>query len=100
MSSDSTLERIVWDAHSCLPIASGVDFDCLKVHKLAGFQHVAINIAMDMTPLADTLRAIAWFRHCIAQSESYLQAYTVDDVAYAAKNGQLAVSFDIEGAIC
>ncbi|MEQ8801448.1 MAG: membrane dipeptidase [Haliea sp.] len=91
---------IVWDAHSCLPIATGIDFDMLRAHRAAGFHHVAINIAMDMTPLADVLKALAWFRHCAEQSPEYLIAGTVEDVERAAREGLLAITFDIEGANC
>jgi len=100
MSGSAMKADVVWDAHSCLPIAAGINFDYLNAHRQAGFHHVAVNIAMDMTPLADTLRAIAWFRECIRMGENFIQANTVADVEHAAETGRLAVSFDIEGANC
>jgi len=91
---------IIWDAHSCLPIAAGVDVSVLEAHRNAGFDHVAINIAMDMTPLEDILRALAWFRARIGDTEGFVLASSLSDVDRAAASGQLAVSFDIEGAVC
>lgn len=91
---------IIWDAHSCLPIAAGAEVSVLDAHRAAGFNHVAINIAMDMTPLPDVLRALAWFRACVRSSDALLLAESVADVDRAAASGRLAVSFDIEGANC
>jgi len=93
-------DRIIWDAHSCLPIGAGIDFDMLSAHRAAGFDHVSINIAMDMTPLKDILRALAYFRASIRASDDFIQAMTIDDVDRASELGRLAVSFDIEGANC
>ena len=92
---------VVWDAHSCLPIEAGIDFDVLERHRRAGFDFVSINIAMDMTPLPSVLRAIAWFRDRIASSpDKYVLAEHIDDVEAARATGRLAVAFDIEGAAC
>jgi len=92
---------VVWDAHSCLPIEADVTFGNLDRHRAVGFDFVSVNVAMDMTPLESTLKAIAYFRECIRyNSGKYMLATTVADVETAKRTGRLAISFDIEGAEC
>jgi len=92
---------IVWDAHSCLPIEANITFGNLDRHHAVGFDFVSVNVAMDMTPLASMLKAIAYYRECIHKHpDKYVLAATVADVETAKRTRRLAISFDIEGAEC
>jgi membrane dipeptidase len=90
---------LVWDSHSCLPLASGIDLGVLQRHREAGFDYVSINVGMDMNPVDQVLKTIAWFRQWIAQHpDQYVQVDRFADVAAAKAAGKLAVSFDLEGS--
>jgi membrane dipeptidase len=95
---DSTAP-IVWDSHSCLPLASGIDLGVLHRHRQAGFDYVSINVGMDMNPLDQVMKTIAWFRHWLAQhGDEFVQVERFADIAAAKASGKLAVSFDLEGS--
>ncbi|WP_119300512.1 dipeptidase [Dongia deserti] len=90
---------IRWDAHSCLPLLSGIDMGPLRRHKKAGFDFVSINVGMDMNPIEQVMKAIAWFRHWLAQhSDEFVLVDTMADVKAAKEAGKLAVAFDLEGS--
>lgn len=93
--------EIAWDAHACLPVEAGITFGNIVRHRNAGFDFVSINVGMDPTGLPAIMRAIAWFRACIARSPGdYALVGTIAEVAAAKQRGQLAVAFDLEGADC
>ena len=99
ISTTSQSAAIVWDSDSCLPLVSGIDLGVLRRHRASGFDYVSINAGMDMNPLDQVMRTIAWFRHWIAQHpEEFVQVDGFADVAAAKKAGKLAVSFDLEGS--
>ena len=90
---------IRWDAHSCLPLLSGIDMSVLRRHKQAGFDFVSINVGMDMNPIDQVMRTIAWFRHWLTQhADEFALIETLADVKAAKKTGKLAVAFDLEGS--
>ena len=90
---------IRWDAHSCLPLLSGIDMSVLRRHKKAGFDFVSINVGMDMNPIEQVMKTIAWFRHWLGQHPDEFQlADTLADVKAAKTAGKLAVAFDLEGS--
>lgn len=96
---ESNRSAIVWDAHSCLPLASGIDLGVLRRHRAAGFDYVSINVGMDMNPLDQVMKTIAWFRHWLAaHGDEFVQVNGFADVAAAKAAGKLAVSFDLEGS--
>lgn len=100
-SNSTTIKStaIVWDSHSCLPLASGIDMGVLRRHKASGFDYVSINVGMDMNPLDQVMKTIAWFRHWIAQHpDEFVQVDGFADIAAAKAAGKLAVSFDLEGS--
>lgn len=71
----------------------------LARYREAGFQHVSINVGMDMTPLGTVLQVIAGFRSWIAtHAEDYVQVVTTDDVHHALAHKKMAISFDLEGS--
>lgn len=87
------------DAHSCLPLRADSDIHQLRRHYDAGVRYVSINIGMDLNPLAQILTTIAGFRAQIAHSPWIALAETHADILRIAGNNQLAVSFDLEGAL-
>ena len=95
----ATAKPIRWDAHSCLPLLSGIDMGVLRRHKKYGFDYVSINVGMDMNPIDQVLKTIAWFRQWISRhSDEFVQALTMADVKAAKTAGKLAVAFDLEGS--
>lgn len=90
---------IRWDAHSCLPLLSGIDMGVLRRHKQAGFDFVSINVGMDMNPIDQVMKTIAWFRHWLARHpDGFALVETLADVTAAKEAGKLAVAFDLEGS--
>jgi membrane dipeptidase len=94
------IRDIVWDAHACLPLDPRADFAPLERYRAAGVQYVSINVGMDMTPAPQVLAVIEGFRARLATlDDRYVLAATVKDIERAADLGQLAVGFDLEGAM-
>lgn len=96
----TTLKPPIWDAHSCVPLSTTTNLDCLREHHHAGVRAVSINVGMDMNPLAQVIELLASFRRQILQSDFMLLANHLSDIDQAVANDKLAVYFDIEGAKC
>ena len=93
------MSKIVWDAHSCLPLLSGIDMGVLRRHKQSGFDYVSINVGMDMNPIDQIMKTIAWFRQWLSRhADEFVLAESMADVAAAKAAGKLAVTFDLEGS--
>ena len=91
--------KIVWDAHSCLPLLSGIDMGVLRRHKKSGFDFVSINVGMDMNPIDRVMKTIAWFRHWLSQhGDEFALVESMVEVKAAKAAGKLAVAFDLEGS--
>ncbi|GIL38292.1 dipeptidase [Roseiterribacter gracilis] len=89
----------VWDAHSCLPLRPGLDYDALERHADAGVDFVSINVGMDFNPWPDMLRVVASFRAWIqARSARFVLVDTIADVEAAKRDGKMAIAFDLEGS--
>lgn len=91
---------ICWDAHMCLPLHPLASFAPIDQLRAGGLHYVSINVGMDMNPLAQVMSVIAGYRASIAaHPDRYAQAYTVADIERAQVGGQIAIGFDLEGAI-
>lgn len=91
---------IHWDAHACLPLDPRAGFAPLERYRAAGVHYVSINVGMDMNPVSQVMAVIAGFRaRLAAQPDLYMLADSVGDVERAAREGRLAVGFDLEGAL-
>jgi len=91
---------IRWDAHMCLPLHPQASFAPIDQLRAAGLNYVSINVGMDMNPLSQIMAVIAGYRATItAHPDRYLQAYTVADIERAQAGGQIAIGFDLEGAM-
>ena len=90
---------ISWDAHSCVPLLASYRLETLHRHRDAGFDYVSINVGMDANPTSQIIEVIASFREQIEQIPNIRFADTLSDVRSAGAHGQLAVGFDLEGAV-
>jgi membrane dipeptidase len=89
-----------WEAHTCLPLHPDASFEPLERYRALGVHYVSINVGMDMNPLSQILPVIAAFRaRLVAEPERYVLPQKVSDIESARANGQLAVGFDLEGAL-
>ena len=92
--------KIVWDAHTCLPLNPDADFAPLERFRALGVNYVSVNVGMDMNGVAQVMSVIAAFRaRLAARPDHYLLPESVADVELAAAAGKLAVGFDLEGAM-
>ncbi|MGY0398855.1 MAG: dipeptidase [Ostreibacterium sp.] len=94
------LEKVIWDAHSCVPLSKNTDLSCLLAHQKSGVNYVSINVGMDMNPLTQVIEIIASFRKQIKQSDSFTLGNSIEKVNQAIADNKLSISFDIEGAMC
>jgi membrane dipeptidase len=98
-NSTPIIPPIVWDSHSCLPLASGIDMGVLRRHRKSGFDYVSINVGMDMNPIEQVMKTIAWFRHWLGQhGDEFVLVESFADVVAAKAAGKLGVAFDLEGS--
>jgi len=89
-----------WDAHMCLPLHPQASFAPIDALRTGGLNYVSINVGMDMNPLTQVMAVIAGFRATIAaHPDRYVQADTVADIERAKAGGQIAIGFDLEGAM-
>jgi membrane dipeptidase len=91
---------IHWESHACLPLHPDASFAPIDRFREAGVHYVSINVGMDMNPVEQVMAVIAGFRATIAaHPERYLLASSVADIERAKRNGQIAIGFDLEGAM-
>lgn len=93
-------KRIIWDAHSCVPLSKATQLDCLIEHHRAGVNVMSINVGMDMNPLSQVIEILASFRRQIKSSDFMTLANDFSDIDAAIAKQKLAVYFDLEGANC
>ncbi|GAB4193908.1 MAG: dipeptidase [Thalassobaculales bacterium] len=92
-------DALVWDAHSCLPLAPGLDLEVLERHRAAGVDFVSINVGMDFNPVRQVIRVLAAFRAWVRRHPDRFQlAGSVAEIEAAKAAGRLAVAFDLEGS--
>ncbi len=91
---------IRWDAHMCLPLHPQAGFAPLDQLRAGGLNYVSINVGMDMNPLSQVMSVLAGFRATIAaHPDRYVQVNRIADIERAAAGGQMAIGFDLEGAM-
>ena len=91
---------IRWEAHVCLPLHPQASFVPIDRLHAAGVDYVSINVGMDMNPVAQIMSVIAGYRATLAASpERYRLVRSAADIEAALAAGQMAVGFDLEGAM-
>ena len=91
---------IHWESHACLPLHPDADFAPIDALRKVGVNYVSINVGMDMNPVPQVMAVLGAFRAKIAaQPDKFLLAHNVADVEKAQAHGQIAVGFDLEGAM-
>ena len=91
---------IRWEAHVCLPLHPQASFVPIDRLHAAGVDYVSINVGMDMNPVAQIMSVIAGYRATLAASpERYRLVSSAADIEAALAAGQMAVGFDLEGAM-
>ena len=91
---------IRWDAHMCLPLHPQASFSPIDQLRAAGLNYVSINVGMDMNPVSQILPVIAGYRATIAaHPQKYALVSSVADIEHARLAGQIAIGFDLEGAM-
>jgi len=88
------MERLIWDAHVCLPLSTETDVSDLLAYLRAGVGFLSLNIGMCMNPVAQIDPVIAHFSAAIDATEGLKRVRTVDDL----EPGVTGVAFDLEGA--
>ncbi len=92
--------NVNWEAHACLPLHPEASFAPIDRLFDAGVNYVSINVGMDMNPIEQVMAVIAGFRATIAaHPDRYLLAGSMADIARAQAGGQIAIGFDLEGAM-
>lgn len=91
---------IRWEAHVCLPLHPQASFVPIDRLHAAGVDYVSINVGMDMNPVGQIMSVIAGYRATLAASpERYRLVRSAADIEAALAAGQMAVGFDLEGAM-
>lgn len=89
-----------WDNHSCMPLRPGDArfFPQLERARAAGFTVVSLNIGFGEQTPEDHLANLAWFDRWFRGRPGYRLVATPSDIQRAVDAGELAITFDIEGA--
>lgn len=90
---------LVWDQHGCLPLRPDESaVDSLDLYRVAGVDHISVNIGFDLTPPRDAREIAQAFQRGLAdRRQRFALAGTTADVRAAKASGKLAVTFDLEG---
>lgn len=72
-------------------------WDVIERYHKAGFSHLSLSIATDMTSLQNTMHYISEVRKRILDSKNYILVESIDDIQHAKRNGKLALSFMFQG---
>ena len=91
--------NIVFDAHSCLPLSPHTSIQTLHRYHKMGVRYISINIGMDCNPISQIMNVISSFRAQIKEDTILCFADNIQEIQKAICNDQLAVAFDLEGAV-
>jgi membrane dipeptidase len=89
---------LVWDDHGGFAYSTASALESLERWRASGIDYLSINVGYDVTPWTLAVEAVSQYRHWIrAHDDLVVQVNRVEDVHRAAREGKLAVSFDLEG---
>ena len=91
-------EVLVVDMHGGFAPEVGIDFAIVQPWRDAGVDHLSLNVGYDAMPWEESLRAARDYHERLSGIEGIRLVATVADVLAARAAGELAVSFDLEGA--
>ncbi|NQV71913.1 membrane dipeptidase [bacterium] len=98
MTKDTTF--LTWDNHACMPLRTDTSFlPQLSRYRAAGVNMVVLNVMFDnIMTWHEGMQVLSSMRSWILnRPQDYRLVSTPDDIPLAAKEGKLAVAFDIEG---
>lgn len=91
-------DAFIWDAHAGVFPDPAIDLSLLNDWRDRGVDYLSINVGFDVMDSQQTLKTLAAYRHwLLVQEQHYVLVGTMEEVSLAAREGKLAVSFDIEG---
>lgn len=92
------MKPLIWDNHGCLPLRCEPEFmPELRRYRDSGVDVVSINVTFDMIEPPEGLKVAQYFSDWIGEQEDIFVAHSIDDLKRV--GDQLAVVFDIEGAV-
>ena len=95
-----TAELLIWDNHACMPLRTDTSFlPQLERYRASGVGLVVLNVMFDnIMPWHQGVHVLSAMRTWLLErKDKYLVVQTAEDIALAAREGRLAVAFDIEG---
>lgn len=95
MRQEGRTERLIWDAHVCLPLSPNTDVRDLLAYRAAGVGFLSLNIGMCMNPRVQIDPVIEHFTAAIAATPGLKLVRSVNDLD---QDGVTGVAFDLEGA--
>ena len=91
-------QSFIWDAHAGIFPDPKINLNFLDVWRENSVDYVSINVGFDVMDWQQTTTTLAAYRNWIlANDDRFILVNTIDDVENAKNEGNLAVSFDIEG---
>lgn len=93
-----SVEALVWENHSCMPLRPGHDFmPQLQRYRRSGVDVVSLNVTFDLMDFESSFRVLSFMRHWIAHSDDYALGLSVEQLQANKQAGKTSVVFDIEG---
>jgi len=86
-----------WDNHAGYGYAGPQDVALLDHWRSAGMNYLSINVGYDPVPWSTAVRAIADYTKGIESRRDIILCPTFADVQHAWRNGEMAVTYDLEG---
>jgi membrane dipeptidase len=91
-------DTLIWDAHAGVFPDPKVDLALLKDWHDNGVDYLSINVGFDAIDWQQTLATLAAYRRWVLlHNNRFVLAGTVEDIDRAKREGNFAISFDIEG---
>lgn len=90
------MTSLLWDQHTCLPLRTDASVAPLTRYQRAGGALVSVNAGYSPHSFKDTMALLRHYRAVVDAHPNLALATSVDDVAAIAREGRIAVVFDLE----
>lgn len=90
------MTSLLWDQHLALPLQTDTGVDPLARYQRQGGAFVSVNAGYAPHGFTDTMAMLRHFRSAVDAHPDLALARTVEDVAAIARDGRVAVVFDLE----